>query len=117
MGIKAQCQWLFALRILWVSVGVLDATPPKNHFEITVNPNPATDKINILVKNSSQHIGKFLDLFIFNQQGQKIYTSQTQLVGQMPLFSIHCSTWSKGTYFIQAHIETKQYATQKFILK
>lgn len=98
-----------------LAIGMIDISPPKAVFEIETYPNPAEDKINIAIGNTSAHIGEYIQLYVFNNQGKKIFQTEEKLQGQFPVFQINIANFTKGIYFIKASVNGKEYGNGKFV--
>ena len=83
------------------SVAIIPDSVQTNHFDpylkeqITVFPNPTSDRINISISPSV--VLNDFEINVFNNLGQSIFT---QRINQH-LTSIDCSDWKDGIYFYQ----------------
>jgi len=85
-------------------------TPANSNLEVSVYPNPVSDKANISynIKGNSK-----VSLKVFDIQGRLKDTYE--LSGNQHNFSFDCSKYSKGIYIVQLLTENKK-ASAKFIV-
>ena len=69
-------------------------------FNFNIFPNPATDETTISIIGKAD---KFVNISIYNQQGENVYSKQTKLlkgINNIPLKKTGAATFSQGIYYI-----------------
>ncbi len=76
--------------------------------EISIYPNPASDKINVLVSQKAKAI------YIFNNSGAKVHYSEPISLNEH--HNIDVSNWPNGIYFIRVTLENNETLHEKIII-
>ena len=92
---------VFDLDALFPDEGVSVPEVVNNTISMSIYPNPAVDKLNVVLSNNS-------DIVVYNIMGQQVMTVQ----GQVGFNTIDINNLTSGVYFVQAGSNT-----QKFIVK
>ncbi len=84
--------------------------------DIQVFPNPASDRLNVMVKGKS---GERIRLRLVNFNGQTIHQANTNLVGTNGQFNLDLNGLNlpSGVYYLQLISESYVYPSQSFIKK
>jgi serine protease len=86
------------------TIGVNEISLAQNNIQIY--PNPATDKINVVVKNKTEN-----ELSVYDINGKLIYQNTISTAT-----TIHTEKWSRGLYFIKVS-NAEGVSTTKIVLQ
>ncbi len=71
--------------------------------ELTIRPNPANGRVEILLKDSRNLASEQIEILIYSASGKALYNSEFSTNG---VLSIDSSEWSAGLYFVKSKIGT-----------
>lgn len=89
-----------------VSITVDDCsglTEVGNPLGVQVMPNPATEQVQILVKDA---VGKYAEMEIRNSLGQMVWSNSRQLDGTPVVVNV--GTFGRGVYFVNMNVENNR---------
>jgi len=85
--------------------GIVDLTPPKDHWKVNLYPNPTVDKATLVIENSSHHQNQFADILICNILGEVVYRTTYLLNGYLPQIPIDLTGKQAGVYSVNIYID------------
>lgn len=97
--------------------GIIDLTPPLLKSKINIFPNPSANFINILLENTGNFKNELLEIIITDLNGKIVWIESLKLLGQIPIFRIDVSNFSKGSYTLNCRVRGKIIGNSQFIVK
>ncbi len=86
-----------------VGVGVNNVDKEKINNHLMISPNPATNNLSIKIADEIKTTAT--EIAVYNYQGQLIYNAKKELIKNV--FSVDCSTWQSGVYFVKLYGKNK----------
>ena len=86
--------------------------PPPLPEQVTISPNPVSDKLSVLVvRNSAVKV----EILIHNTAGQIVYRSSNQQAAGQNTYTIPMKKMSGGIYFVTVRLNDKKVVVKKIM--